>query len=202
VIGPGALLDLEDLASVVRDASSGVPVESVDSGEWFDRIVFRRGNLVAWHSPARTCPIRWKVHSCREADALNALDGTVVRHPDLVFIRDGGSLRVFAIGHKGKTWAETKLFVPPYLNVSDKGSVCMPMNTRGRLGVEESETIFFDSAFSHLAHGNPSGQIRHPAGLAGFWVEYCTRCREKGVPRNFPLRRLAPLGKTLKEVVR
>ncbi|MEP2668897.1 MAG: hypothetical protein ABJH04_07875 [Cyclobacteriaceae bacterium] len=84
---------------------------------------------------------------------LNIPDG-VANHPDMLFlISDTDNLNVFWLKEPDVS-IDTTLYVAPYHNVADNGSVCLGTVVRKFTGsVEELmnlyETAFFNSKFSH-----------------------------------------------------
>jgi PRTRC genetic system protein B len=196
----GEPLDLESFAGLVASLRTGGQSSGIRWAE--SRHVFHGNGTECWHCPSAVKPVRFKVHGCPCAERLNALDGTLVRHPNLLFILSGGGLRVLACRARAKTWADTFVYSPPYLNVSTDGKVCMPMGHRAAgMTCGEAEEVFFGSAFSHLGPGGNADRIRHAGGVDRFWADYAEECAGNGVPKKFPNEKLVRLGR-LKEVAK
>jgi PRTRC genetic system protein B len=129
--------------------------------------LYSDASLLAWHVPARRRVIYF---DGRALPALKRLSGSEVWHPPLLFVAQRKGLRVYALNSEERPEADTPLFVAPYPNLYDNGSMCsgnVRLPSALRWSEREGwERAFYDSAFTH---SNAKTLTTHPQGLAGVW---------------------------------
>jgi PRTRC genetic system protein B len=159
-----------------------------------EKVIARSADVVVWWSPART---RAMFFSHRGGDkTLQQLNGKRYPHPPLLFRASGKNLWIRALPRNTRPQADTKLTMAPYWNCYDNGVVCAGTmqipTTRTLAALEQWESAFFTSAFSHAA--GVTKHTRHPKGLLAMWNEL------QGKPQ-FPGRYLYPLRQTVEQFV-
>lgn len=137
----------------------------------------------AWWRPAWPAPLYFAL------PALEDLSGEVLPQPPLLFVERAGRLFVFALPEDRRPEPDTPLLLAPYPNLYRGGEVCLGTSRRGR-DLEDWESAFFESAFSHVGDTVASRE----GGLSALW----RRAKEEG---RFPVEKLREAGRTLKEVL-
>jgi PRTRC genetic system protein B len=105
-------------------------------------------NKMIWFRPAETRRMYF-------VEDLNIPDGEA-NVPAMIYIQYGKNLKVFALDTDSKPALDTELFIPPYHNCSQDGSVCLgsaetriPKNMTFDNLMEYWERLFWGSKFSH-----------------------------------------------------
>jgi len=147
---------------------------------------------LAWHEPARERTMFFQTHD----HSLNAITGTYPQ-PALLWLYDGPQLHVYALTSDERPTMETELYLAPYYNTYETGSICLGSTPLPKHHdpnrTHEISNAFFQSAFTHA-----SGRQRHYRNYGGSHSELWTHTRELG---RFPAECLVPAGKTLANVL-
>jgi PRTRC genetic system protein B len=101
-------------------------------------------------------------------------------------------LDIRALAENKRPTPDTPMYVAPYWNVSDNGSVCLGSTKSPREASVKSlprwEASFFESEFTHAnAH---SGLTNHPGGFMGLWLSLIGK-------KKFPVEYLRDAKETL-----
>lgn len=151
------------------------------------RLVARGLGVRAWWRPAWKAPLHFTL------PALKDLSGQVFPQPPLLFVEKGERLEVYALPEDRRPSPDTPLLLAPYFNLyghGPGGGVCLGTGRRGR-DVEDWESAFFESAFSHLGGTRPLKE----GSLVDLW-------RSLAGQEAFPLEVLREAGLTLAQAVR
>jgi PRTRC genetic system protein B len=123
--------------------------------------------MFMWWTPAQMRPMFFGSPDGKMA----TLNGLSFPQPPLVFLSDEHTLSVRAVKKSQRPTANTKLYVAPYWNVYEDGSICLgstPIPTSPSIStMPQWERAFFESEFTH-----PNGAQRitaHKGGFAGLW---------------------------------
>lgn len=142
------------------------------------RVLYSDASLLMWWCPASRRPIYFKSGKPQ----LDDLSGKEVVHPPLVFMARNQSLCVWALSEDLRPEASTRLFVAPYFNIYEGGSMCS-----GNVRLPESlspssknlkawEGAFFETNFTHSNLG--SAKITtFPEGHNALWAWMAAECQ-------------------------
>jgi PRTRC genetic system protein B len=142
--------------------------------------------LMSWYVPSR----RARMYFETKDKTFNAdVTGREVLHPATLFVarRD---LRVFALPTNERPTMETKVYVAPYFNLYESGSMCagdhpLPGSLLSS-SIPQWERAFYETNFSHT-NINLNKLTSHPNGHNALWREMAkTRLKE------FPAKYLLP----------
>ena len=159
-----------------------------------EHVIARTADTVVWWCPAK---VRTMFFSDRGGDkTLQQLNAKRYPHPPLVFRASGNHLWIRCLRRNERPKADTKMYMAPYWNCYDNGSVCtgsmrLPQH-KSVAATVEWETSFFNSAFSHAA-----GVTKHTTyrgGVLAMW----NVLRGK---RRFPTQYLFPIDQTFEQFV-
>lgn len=188
-LGTGHLVTPQMLAQLMHGLGQSVPAEILP-----ERVLVRTADTIVWWRPAGRAVMFFNQ---RDGDtALAELNGKKYPHPSLIFKANGSHLWVRALASNHRPTARTTLYMAPYWNCYENGSVCTgSMKIPGVKSVERIEsweTSFFRSEFTHA--GGAGKRTRYPGGLLAMW----RILRNKG---QFPSSHLVRVKETLAEFV-
>lgn len=158
-------------------------------------VLFNTGGMLAWWVPAGLRRVYFRT----DYEGVGR-QSVVVPHPALVFVVNGGSWHVFALGRNKRPDAGTMLYHAPYMNVwSDSlgrvcaGNVRIPAESIiSKIAAWESS--FFDSEFTHPNSGRRVVKCRD--GVVGL-----TRQLVAGRWKRFPVSVLLPADVTVAQAI-
>jgi PRTRC genetic system protein B len=188
-LGTGHLVTPQMLSRLMNDLGESTPAEILP--EW---VLVRTADTIVWWKPAGQAVMFF---SDRGGDAiLKALNGKKYPHPPLLFRAKGSNLWIRALGANQRPTEKDLLYLAPYWNCYDNGSVCTgTMKVPGEKSVgaiKDWEQSFFRSEFTHA--GGQERRTTHPAGLLSMWQALQSK-------RKFPVRYLVRVKQTVGEFV-
>ena len=192
--GPGEILDADRLARIAAAlvASAGGDARYLDP-----RVLATGVTRTVWWQPAGVRPLHLSGAAAR---ALPERSGKPAAHPPLVFAAEGGALRVFALSADARPTPETALMRAPYPNLYAAGRVCLGSarvpEHHGADRIQDWETGFHDSAFSHANPAGGARLVRGAGGVMGLWREMIDTAAS-----SFPPDRLVAADATLGELI-
>jgi PRTRC genetic system protein B len=163
VLDPGEPASLDFVRKLAEGLLPEMPIEILP-----ENVLVRQPEQIVWWTPASLRPMYF---SGSNLDKLEQLNGKKFPQPPLVFSVMNGILKIRALLANKRPTATTRLYVAPYWNVNEAGSVCLgssrvPQTTDvGNLHLWEKG--FFGSEFTH-----PSGAHRitkYPGGFTALW---------------------------------
>src|SRR5579864_8591815 len=163
-LGTGHLVTPQMLAHLMNELGQSTPTEILP-----ERVLVRTADTIVWWRPAGQAVMFF---SDRGRDALmKKLNGKKYPHPPLVFKVYGSNLWIRALGTNRRPSGESPLYLAPYWNCYDNGSVCtgtmkIPREKSGT-AIEDWEQSFFRSEFTHA--GGAGKRTRYSAGLLAMW---------------------------------
>lgn len=185
ILSEGQAISREFVQKLSRDLQSDMPVA------WLpENVVIYSQTLIAWWEAER---IRTMFFS-PESDGKK-LGGKLYPHPPLLFAVRDRHLYVWALDENARPAPHTQLFIAPYWNTSETGSVCHGSMTTPPT-VEPGNLALWSEAYfgSRFIHSNLGRNLcRHPEGFLGMW-------RDLAGKRHFPVEYLIP-GRTLGETL-
>jgi len=185
----GQLATPRMLTELVTQLGKPLPIEILP-----ERVLVRVPDMIVWWAPVFVRPMFFSDRSSDEA--LNELNAEAFPHPALVFKAHGSRLWVRALHQNRRPVPNTPLFMAPYWNCYEDGSVCTGSMRIPRAksidALDAWERSFFQSDFTH-ALGNQK-LTRFPGGLLAMWKSLAGKNR-------FPTRYLAPVAQTLASFV-
>ncbi|WP_018675956.1 hypothetical protein [Riemerella columbina] len=117
--------------------------------------------------------------------------------PPLLWKATKQSLSIYSLKSNRRPTAKTKLYYAPFMNVYEKGSVCMgtvDIDIEKSTSLEEFmqlwETYFFNSYFSHLQNFNPIN-----GNCVSLWKQLIN------TEEKFPLEELKSNNKSLNDII-
>lgn len=184
-LGEGQLATPRMLTELVTQLGKPLPIEILP-----ERVLVRVPDLIVWWTPALVRPMFFSDRSSDED--VGELNAKTFPHPALVFKADGTRLWVRALRNNKRPAPNTELFMAPYLNCYEDGSVCVgsmriPRN-KSIEALRAWEESFFESEFTHAV-----GQRRRtsfPGGLVPLWKSLKNK-------KRFPLRYLEQTDQSL-----
>jgi len=182
-LGPAQRLSTAFLASLANNLQRNVGVEILP-----ENVLARTNDMFMWWTPAQMRPMFFGSPDGKMA----ALNGLSFPQPALVFLAHEHTLSVRALKTSRRPAANTELYVAPYWNVYEDGSICLgstPIPTSPSVStIPQWERAFFQSEFTH-----PNGAQRitaHKGGFAGLWEAIAGK-------DQFPVRYLVDAKQTL-----
>lgn len=159
-----------------------------------ERVLVRTADTIVWWKPAGQAVMFF---SDRGGDAiLKRLNGKKYPHPPLLFKSTGSNLWIRALGANRRPTEESGLYLAPYWNGYDNGSVCTgTMRTpreKSVAAIEDWEQSFFRSEFTHA--GGAGKRTTYPGGLLAMWQALQTK-------PEFPIRYLVKVKQTVGDFV-
>jgi PRTRC genetic system protein B len=183
-LGPGSPLGESDIVTLIEQLRGALPSEFLP-----ENVLMRTQETIVWWTPATTRPMFYATDKGAE---LEKLSGKRFPQPALVLRARGGSLDIRALAENMRPTPDTPMYVAPYWNVSDNGSVCLGSTKSPREASVKSlprwESSFFESEFTHAnAH---TGLTNHPGGFMGLWLSLIGK-------KKFPVEHLRDAKETL-----
>jgi PRTRC genetic system protein B len=182
-LGPAQRLSTAFLTSLAKNLHRNVSVEIMS-----ENVLARTNDMFMWWTPAQMRPMFFGSPDGKMA----TLNGLSFPQPPLVFLSDEHTLSVRAVKRSQRPTANTKLYVAPYWNVYEDGSICLgltPIPTSPSIStIPQWKRAFFESEFTH-----PNGAQRvttHKGGFAGLWEALASK-------DQFPTRYLVDAKQTL-----
>ncbi len=163
-LGPGHLVTPQILTQLMRGLGQSIPPEILP-----ERVLVRTVNTIVWWMPAAQAVMFF---SDRGGDAtLKKLNGKKYPHPPLLFKVSGSNLWIRALGANQRPTGESPLYIAPYWNCYDNGSVCTGTmkipSEKSVNAIEDWERSFFRSEFTHV--GGTGKRTTYPGGLLAMW---------------------------------
>ena len=188
-LGTGHLVTPQMLACLMNDLGQSTPAEILP-----ERVLVRTADTIVWWKPASQAVMFF---SDRGGDALlKKLNGKRFPHPPLLFKVNSSNLWIRALGAKRRPTGKSPLYLAPYWNCYDNGSVCTGTMRIPREqsvnAIEEWERSFFQSEFTHA--GGAGKQTTYPGGLLAMWQTLLSK-------RRFPFGYLVKVKQTVGEFV-
>jgi PRTRC genetic system protein B len=161
LLDAGEPLTRDFLDDLVKGLGSELPAEILPCN-----VLVYSTSLTAWWEPAQVRSMFF----APDCDG-KTLDGKLFPHPPLVFGVRSGRLMVWALAEDRRPDADSWLYMAPYWNTYDDGSVC-----HGSMPTPKTATIdnlpqwshaFFASRFTGSNLGIQ--QCSHPEGFLGLW---------------------------------
>lgn len=163
-LGTGHLLTPQMLSRLVNDLGQSAPPEILP-----ERVLVRTGETIVWWKPAGQAV---SFFSDRGADTmLKELNGKKYPHPPLVFKVNGSNLWIRALGANRRPTEKSPLYMAPYWNCYENGSVCTGTmkipREKSVAGIEDWEQSFFRSEFTHA--GGVGKRTTYSRGFLAMW---------------------------------
>jgi PRTRC genetic system protein B len=183
-VEPGSPLGESDIITLIQQLRGSLPSEFLP-----ENVLMRTQETIVWWTPATTRPMFYATDKGAE---LEQLSGKRFPQPALVLRAHAGSLDIRALAESKRPTPDTPMYVAPYWNVSDNGSVCLGSTKAPREASVKSlprwEASFFESEFTHAnAH---TGLTKHPGGFMGLWLSLIGK-------KKFPVEHLRDAKETL-----
>ena len=163
-LGTGHLVTPQILTQLMNDLGQSTPREILP-----ERVLVRTAETIVWWMPAGQAVMYF---SDRGGDVtLRKLNGKRYPHPPLLFKVTGSNLWIRALGANQRPTEKSHLYLAPYWNCYDNGSVCTgTMKIPGEksiTAIEGWEQSFFRSEFTHA--GGAGKRTTYPRGLLALW---------------------------------
>lgn len=188
-LGTGHLVTPQMLTQLMNDLGQSTPIEILP-----ERVLVRTAETIVWWKPAGQAVLFF---SDRGGDAmLKKLNGMKYPHPALLFKASGSNLWIRALGANRRPTEKSPLYMAPYWNCYDNGSVCtgtmkIPQE-KSVAAIESWEQSFFRSEFTHA--GGAGNRTTYPGGFLAMWQALQSE-------PQFPVRYLVKAKQTLGEFV-
>ena len=185
---PGAPIGEADIFALIEQIRGAVPSEFLP-----ENVLMRTQETIMWWTPASIRPMYYVADKGQE---LVQLSGKRFPQPALIFRARSGSLDVRALAGNERPTPATSLYLAPYWNVSNNGSVCLGTTKVPRdvsvKSLTRWEEAFFESEFTHA---NASTSLTtHPAGFIGLWKSLIGK-------KKFPVEYLCDVKQTLGQFI-
>jgi PRTRC genetic system protein B len=186
---PGSPLGESDIFALIEQLRGAVPSEFLP-----ENVLMRTQETIVWWTPSTIRPMYYVDNKGQE---LKQLSGKRFPQPALVFRARPGSLDIRALAADERPTPETPLYLAPYWNVSNNGSVCLGTTKVPREASVKSlprwEEAFFESEFTHA---NASSSLtKHPGGFIGLWKSLIGK-------KKFPVEHLCYTKETLAQFIK
>ena len=183
-LGAGSPLGESDIVALIEQLRGSLPSEFLP-----ENVLMRTQETIVWWTAAATRPM---FYATSKGPELEQLSGKRFPQPALVLRARAGSLDIRALAENKRPTPDTPMYVAPYWNVSDNGSVCLGSTKAPREASVKSlsrwEASFFESEFTHAnAH---TGLTKHPGGFMGLWLSLIGK-------KKFPVEHLRDAKETL-----
>ena len=183
-LGAGSPIGESDIVALIEQLRGSLPSEFLP-----ENVLMRTQETIVWWTPATTRPMFYATGKSAE---LEQLSGKRFPQPALVLRAHAGSLDIRALAESKRPTPDTPMYVAPYWNVSDNGSVCLGSTKAPREASVKSlprwEASFFESEFTHAnAH---TSLTKHPGGFMGLWRSLIGK-------KKFPVKHLREAKETL-----
>jgi PRTRC genetic system protein B len=182
-LGTGHLVTPQMLSRMMNDLGESTPTEILP-----ERVLVRTADTICWWKSAGQAVMYF---SDRGGDAiLKELNGKRYPHPPLIFKVKGSNLWIRALRANQRPTGKSPLYLAPYWNCYDNGSVCTGTmkipREKSVTAMEDWEASFFRSEFTHAAGAGK--RTTYPAGLLAMWqtlqgkrrvpVEYLVKAKQ------------------------
>ena len=186
---PGSPIGESDIFTLIEQLRGAVPSEFLP-----ENILMRTQETIMWWTPATTRPMYYVADKGQE---LTQLSGKKFPQPALVFRARPGSLDIRALASSERPSPETPMYLAPYWNVSNNGTVCLGSTKVPRdvsvKSLSRWEEAFFESEFTHA---NASTSLTtHPGGFIGLWKSLIGK-------KKFPVEYLCDAKQTLGQFIK
>lgn len=186
---PGSPLGESDIFALIEQLRGAVPSEFLP-----ENVLMRTQETIVWWTPSTIRPMYYVDNKGQE---LKQLSGKRFPQPALVFRARPGSLNIRALAADERPTPGTPLYLAPYWNVSNNGSVCLGTTKVPREASVKSlprwEEAFFESEFTHA---NASSSLtKHPGGFIGLWKSLMGK-------KKFPVEHLCYTKETLAQFIK
>jgi len=163
-LGTGHLVTPQMLSHLMNELGESTPTEILP-----ERVLVRTADTIVWWKPAGQAVMFFSDRG--GDDILKGLNGKRYPHPPLLFKVNGSNLWIRALGANLRPTGKSPLYLAPYWNCYDNGSVCTGTmkipREKSVTGIEGWEQSFFRSEFTHA--GGARKRTRYPAGLLAMW---------------------------------
>lgn len=188
-LGTGHLVTPQLLTQLTSDLGQSTPLEILP-----ERVLVRTVDTIVWWKPAGQAVMFF---SDRGGDTiLKKLNGQKYPHPPLLFKVNGPNLWIRALGANRRPTRKSSLYLAPYWNCYDNGSVCTGTmripREKSVTAIEDWERSFFRSEFTHA--GGAGKRTTYPGGLLAMWQTLQSKSL-------FPVRYLVNVKQTAGEFV-
>lgn len=188
-LGAGSPLGESDIVALIEQLRGFLPSEFLP-----ENVLMRTQETIVWWTPSTIRPMYYVDNKGQE---LKQLSGKRFPQPALVFRARPGSLDIRALAADERPTPETPLYLAPYWNVSNNGSVCLGTTKVPREASVKSlprwEEAFFESEFTHA---NASSSLtKHPGGFIGLWKSLIGK-------KKFPVEHLCYTKETLAQFIK
>ena len=186
-LGAGHLVTPKMLSRLMNELGESTPAEILP-----ERVLVRTADTIVWWKPSGQAVMFF---SDRGGDAiLKKLNGRRYPHPPLLFKVSGSNLWLRALGANQRPTGKSPLYMAPYWNCHDNGSVCTGTmkipREKSISAIEDWERSFFQSEFTHA--GGAGTLTTYAAGLLAMWQTLLSKPR-------FPVRYLVKVKQTVGE---
>jgi len=163
-LGTGHLVTPQMLTHLMNALGQSTPREILP-----ERVLVRTADTIVWWKPAGQIVMFF---SDRGGDAmLKKLNGKKYPHPPLLFKVNGSSLWIRALAANRRPTRKSPLYMAPYWNCDDNGSVCTGTmkipREKSVTAIEDWEQSFFRSEFTHA--GGAGKRTTYPGGMLAMW---------------------------------
>jgi PRTRC genetic system protein B len=163
-LGTGHLVTPQMLSQLMNELGESTPREILP-----ERVLVRTADTIVWWKPAGQAVMFFSDRG--GDDILIRLNGKRYPHPPLLFKVNGSNLWIRALGANLRPTGKSPLYLAPYWNCYDNGSVCTGTmkipREKSVTAIEDWEQSFFRSEFTHA--GGAGKRTRYPAGLLAMW---------------------------------
>ena len=163
-LGTGHLVTPQMLSHLMNELGESTPTEILP-----ERVLVRTADTIVWWKPAGQAVMFFSDRG--GDDILKGLNGKTYPHPPLLFKVNGSNLWIRALGANLRPTGKSPLYLAPYWNCYDNGSVCTGTmkipREKSVTAIEDWEQSFFRSEFTHA--GGAGKRTRYPAGLLAMW---------------------------------
>ena len=185
----GHLVTPQMLSRLMNDLGQSTPTEILP-----ERVLVRTADTIIWWRPAGQAVMFF---SDRGGDAmLKKLNGEKYPHPPLLFKVNGSNLWIRALGANRRPSGKSPLYLAPYWNCYDNGSVCTGTmkipREKSVTAIGDWEQSYFRSEFTHA--GGAGRRTTYPGGLLAMWQILQSKTR-------FPLEYLVEAKQTVGQFV-
>lgn len=182
-LGPGEPATMVFLAELAKALGQDLAPEILP-----ENVIARTPHLVAWWTVAQV-----RTFFYREKSEMGTLNGKLLPVPALVWRLVGGELHVRALWASARPQADTRLYIAPFWNTSERGLVCQGTMARPEQSsvaqLDKWVDAYFGSEFTH-EYGNRR-LTTHRSGFAALWTEIALEVS------SFPVRYLTDAKQTL-----
>lgn len=185
LLDAGEPLTREFLETLCRGLGNELPAAYLPG-----QVLIYSSSLVAWWEAAQLRTMFFAT----DCDG-KTLDGKLFPHPPLVFAVKRDRLFVWSLAENSRPGPDTSLYMAPYWNTYEDGSVCHGSMSTPTMATIENLPQWSEAFFcSRFTHGNLGiQQTKHPEGFLGMWRDLSGK---KTFPVEYLIRR-----RTLRETI-